>query len=128
MLTVELNVEHLALAIIDNLIGRFDLIQERRHLGQGLTARCILRIGANDASRSGEFLCKFASKKRVIFGRLRNNFRIWFVSVQGAEPTFKRKTPSKPELMQACHGLRERHIEIRYDREILRRARYFEQQ
>ena len=77
MLTGELHVEHLALTIIDDLIRRFDLIQQRRYLGQRLTARCILRIGANDAPGSGKFLCKFASKKRVILGGLGNNFGIW---------------------------------------------------
>jgi len=128
MLTGELHVEHLALTIVDDLIGRFNLIQERLYLGERLTAGCVLRIAANDASGSGKFVCKFASKKRVVLGRLGNNFGIWLRSVQRAEPTFKRKTPSKPELMHPCHGLGERQIEIRYDREILLRTGYLKQQ
>jgi hypothetical protein len=49
--TRALHVEHFALAIIDDLIGRFDLIQERLYLSERLTARCILRIGLNEAPR-----------------------------------------------------------------------------
>src|SRR4029453_3460855 len=128
MLTGELHVEHLALTIVDELIGRFNLSQERLNLGERLTAGCILRVGANDASCSRKFLCKFASKKRVILGRLSNNFGIWLSSVQGAEPTFKRKAPSKSELMHPRHRLSERHIEICDDRQILLGAGYFKQQ
>ena len=108
MLTGELHVEHLALTIVDDLIGRFNLIQKRLYLGERLTAGCVLRIAANDASGRGKFVCKFASKKRVILGRLGNNFGIRLGGVEGSEPTFKRKTPSKPELMQPRHGLSER--------------------
>src|SRR4029077_4820413 len=128
MLTGELHFEHLALAVIDDLISRFNLIQERLNLGERLTAGCVLRIGANDTSGSEKFVCKFASKEVVIFGRLGDNFGIWLSSVQGAEPTFKRQTPSKPKLMQPCHGLGERHIEICNDGEILCRAGYLVQQ
>jgi hypothetical protein len=100
LLTGALHVEHLALTIVDDLIGRFNLIQERFYLGKGLTAGCVLWIGANDVPGSGKFLCKFATKKRVVLGRLGHNFGIWLSSVQGAEPTFKRKTPPKPEVMR----------------------------
>ena len=99
MLTGELHIEHLPLTIIDELIGRFNLIQERLNLSERVTASCILRIGANNASGRRKFLCEFASKECVIRSRLSNNFGIWLSSVQGAEPTFKRQTPSKPEFM-----------------------------
>src|ERR1044072_4678644 len=112
MLTGALHVEHLALTIVVDLIGRFDLIQERFHLSERLTARCVLRIALNDAPGSGKFLCKFATKKGVVLGRLGHNFGIWLSSVEGAEPTFKGKAPSKPELVQPCHGLGQWHIEI----------------
>src|SRR6266498_2864754 len=118
MLTGQLHVEYLALTIIDELIGRFDLIQERLNLSERLTAGRILWIDANDASSSRKFLCKFASKKRVILGRLGHNFGIWLSGVQGAEPTLKRKAPSKSELMYACQALGQRHIEICDDRQI----------
>ena len=75
-----------------------------------------------------EFVCKFASEKRVILSRLGNNFAIWLGSVQGAEPTFERKAPSKPELVQPRQRLGKRHIEIRDDRKILFCARYLVQQ
>ena len=67
-------------------------------------------------------------KRRVILSRLSNNLAIWLGSVQGAEPTFERKAPSKPELVQPCQRLSKRHIEIRYDRKILFCARYLVQQ
>src|SRR5438445_10980738 len=122
MLTGELHVEHLALTIVDDSIGRFNLIQERLYLGERLTAGCVLRIAANDASGSGKFVCKFASKKRVVLGRRGNNFGKRLGGVQGSEPTFKRKTPSKPELMHPCHELRKRQIQICYDGEIVLRT------
>src|SRR4030095_17119806 len=105
MFTGPLHVEHLALTIVDDLIGWFNLIKEDLYLGERLTACCVLRVGANDASGSGKVVCEFARKKRVALGRLGHNFGIWLRSVQGAEPTFKRKAPSKPELMQSRHGL-----------------------
>src|ERR1700745_915216 len=122
MLTGELYVEYLALTIVEDLIARFNVIQERLNLRERLTAGCILRIGANNASGSRKFLCKFASKNCVILSRLSNNFGIWLSSVQGAEPTFKCKAPSKSELMHPRHRLSERHIEIRNDSQILRGA------
>jgi len=128
MLTGDLHVEHFALTVIDDLISRLDLIQQRRDLGQCLTARCILWIGANDAPGSGKFVCKFTSKKRVILGGLGNNFGIGLRSVQGAKTTLKRKTSSKAELMKPRQGLRERHIEIRYNCKILLGAGYLKQQ
>ena len=75
-----------------------------------------------------EFVCKFASEKRVILSRFGDNFAIWLGSVQGAEPTFERKAPSKPELVQPRQRLGKRHIEIRDDRKILFCARYLVQQ
>src|SRR5262252_2538091 len=105
MLTRPLHVKHLALAITDDLIGRFDLVQKRLYFGECLTPGRILRIGVNDPSRRRKFVSKFAGKKRVILSRLGDNFAIWLRSVQGAEPTFKRKAPSQPELMQPCHRL-----------------------
>ena len=77
---------------------------------------------------AGKFVCKFASEERVILSCLGNNFPIWLGRVQGAKPTFKREAPSKPELVQPRQGLGKRHIEIRYDRKILRCARYLLQQ
>ena len=99
MLTGKLHFEHLALTIVDDLIGRFNLIKERFYLSESLTAGVILRIGANDPPGGGKFICKFASKERVILGRLGNNFGIRLRSVQRAEPAFKRKTTSKPKFM-----------------------------
>src|SRR5947208_15291937 len=110
MLTGELHVEHLALTIVDDSIGRFNLIQERLYLGERLTAGCVLRIAANDASGSGKFVCKFASKKRVVLGRRRNNLGKRLSSVQRAERPHKRKTPTKPALIHQCHTLGARKI------------------
>ena len=124
MLTGDLHVEHFALTVIDDLISRLDLIQQRRDLGQCLTARRILWIGANDVPGGGKFVCKFTSKKRVILGGLGNNFGIGLRSVQGAKTTLKRKTSSKAELMQPRQGLRERHIEFCYNCKILLGAGY----
>ena len=49
MLTGELHVEHLALAIVDDLIGRLNLIQERLYLG--LASDC--QVHPSDRLQSG---------------------------------------------------------------------------
>src|SRR4030095_11035008 len=128
MLTGELHVEQLALAVVGDLISWFNLVQECFYLSESLAAGVVLRIGINDPPGRGKFLCEFAAKKRVVLGCLGHNFGIWLRSVQGSEPTFKGQAPSKPEFMQPCHGLGEWHIEICYDSEILLRARYLVQQ
>ena len=51
MLTGELHVQHFALAIIEDLIGRFDLIQKRRYLSERVTAGRVFRLGLNDVMR-----------------------------------------------------------------------------
>ena len=128
MLTGELQVEDLALTIIDDLIGGFNLIQKGLDLGERFASGHVLWIGVYNLSGSGKFVFKFASKKRVILGRLGNNFAIRLSSVQGSEPPFKRQAASKSHLIQPRHGLSKRHIEMCHDREILFRAGYLKQQ
>src|SRR6266480_2675772 len=128
MLTGQLHVDHLALTSANYLIGGFNLIQQGLDLGQRFAPGCVLRIATNNASGGGKFVREFAGKKRVILGRLSNNFLIRLSCVQGSEPTFKRHAASKSELIQPRHRLGERHIEMCHDLEILLRVGYLQQQ
>src|SRR5262245_57107587 len=128
MLTGSLKVEHFPLAIVKDLIGRFNLVQKRLHLGEGLTAGSVFRIGLNDAPRGTKFVSGSSSKQRIVLARLGEHFAVWLSSVQRTEPTFECKPSSQPEFIQLRHGLSKRHIEIRYNRKIFGCVRYLVQQ
>src|SRR5262245_17933079 len=109
MLAGSLQVEHFSLAIVKDLVRRFNLVQTRLHLGERLTAGSVFRIGLNDAPRSSKFVSGFSSKPRIFLARLVDHFSIWLSSVQRTEPTFERKPSSQPVFVQPRHGLSKRH-------------------
>src|SRR5262245_21335901 len=107
------------LASADNLIGGFNLIQERfyfsEHFQAGTTQ--VSWILSYDASGRGKFVRKLAGKKCVVRAGFRDDLLIWLRCVQSSEPALKRQTPSKAVLIDPRYRLGQRDIEMCYDLE-----------
>src|SRR5262249_30998008 len=128
MFASSLHIEQLALASTDDLIRRFNLIQQCFDFSQCFAASQAPRVRSNNATCSGKFIRKLAREKSVIRAGLRDYFLIRLNCVQCSEPALECQTPSKAELIQPGHGLRQREIETCHNLERLLRASYFGKQ
>ena len=99
MFTGQLQVEHLALTSVYDLIGGLDLVQQRLDLGDRFAPGNILRIGIEKSSNGGILLPEFACEKRVVSRCLGDDFLVRLSGVQSSEPAFKRQRSSKSDLI-----------------------------